>query len=86
MFFKPNILCRHERVDHIRRHGIIIGIDTVAGSVIITAHFGLAVGSIYERRQLIVRVLKLFDRRHITDNSVIYQEQEKHYNEPKAEK
>ena len=77
MVLETCVLSGNQRVDDVGGDFGIIGVDTVTGVAVVTAHF-LPVGRVDYRGELIVGVLKFFHRRHIAYPSVV-DENEKEY-------
>ena len=83
MILKTGILSGNQSIYHMLRNLRIIGIDTVARIAVITPHL-LPVGSVEHRGEFVIRIFKLFDRRHIPYPAVIHQK-EKHNNTCESE-
>ncbi len=64
------VFCGDESVDHGRRYLVEVGVDTVAGIAEVAAHL-LAVARIDYGGELILWILQLFDRGHVTDFAVV---------------
>ena len=85
MFEETHVFSCDKSIDHMWGDAVVIGIDTVAGTVIISAEFCRAVRCVYERRKFIMRIFKLFDGGHVAYYPVIDQHQEKYDDKSKAQ-
>ncbi len=75
MILEAGVLRGDKRIDHGGRYFVEIGIHAVARVAEITSHL-LAVGSVDNGGEFILRIFKFLNRRHISYHAIIHQHKE----------
>lgn len=70
VILEAGVLGGDERVDHVLRDFVVVGIHAVACVAEVAAEF-YAVGRVNDRCEFVSRVLKILDRRHVADHTVV---------------
>jgi hypothetical protein len=70
MLLETGILRGDQSVDHCGRNFIEVGVDAIARIAEITPQLD-TVGTVDDRSEFILRVLEIFDRRHIADKAIV---------------
>ena len=86
MLFETHVLGGDKSVDHVGRHGIVVGIYTVARAVVIAAQLRGSIGGVNERCKFVVRIFELLDRGHVAYYAVIDKEQKDKNEETESQK
>ncbi len=85
MALKPHVLGGYKRIDDMGRHVLVVAVCAVALPLEVAAHLGRAVAGVDDRGELVMRVLKLLDRRHIAYHAVVDEQQQRGDDEAHAE-